>query len=64
MDMDGSHYIIVINCNVYIYIYIFIHLYIYIISLYLIDIMEPGNFDSMILEILSVRSATSGLNMP
>jgi hypothetical protein len=60
MDMDGSHYIIVINCNVYIYIYIFI----YIISLYLIDIMEPGNFDSMILEILSVRSATSGLNMP
>jgi hypothetical protein len=58
--MDGSHYIIVINCNVYIYIYIFI----YIISLYLIDIMEPGNFDSMILEILSVRSATSGLNMP
>lgn len=32
--------------------------------MYLIDIMEPGNFDSMILEILSVRSATSGLNMP
>ena len=62
MDMDGSHYIIVINCNVY--IYIFIYLYIIIISLYLIDIMEPGNFDSMILEILSVRSATSGLNMP
>ena len=61
MDMDGSHYIIVINCNVYIYI---LYIYIYIISLYLIDIMEPGNFDSMILEILSVRSATSGLNMP
>ena len=54
--MDLINYIILINYNIYIYIYN--------ISLYLIDIMEPGNFDSMILEILSVRSATSGLNMP
>ena len=53
--MDLINYIILINYNI---------IYIYNISLYLIDIMEPGNFDSMILEILSVRSATSGLNMP